>query len=94
MKMRPAITEFGPRSAADLFFNLKYARWRLPVRQKYQSFVENKYGIDLGGPGTLFPIEEMWSSFHDADRYGVIERAGQAPHRTSNIRLSTLIGVI
>ena len=63
--MLRAIKEFGywcqyslredrPKSAVDLFFILKYARWRLPLRQKYQSFVENKHGIEIGGPSTLF----------------------------------------
>jgi SAM-dependent methyltransferase len=52
--MRGTVKEFAPRSAADLFYILKYARWRLPVRQKYQSFVEDKYGIEIGGPSALF----------------------------------------
>jgi hypothetical protein len=51
--MRQPIKEFAPKSAANLFFILKYARWRLPLRQKYQSVVENKYGIKVGGPSTL-----------------------------------------
>ncbi|MCV7351958.1 methyltransferase domain-containing protein [Mycobacterium parmense] len=46
--------EFAPKSAVDLFYILKYARWRLPVRQKYQSVVENKHGIEIGGPSALF----------------------------------------
>ena len=33
--------------------------------------------------GPLFPIEEMWSSFHDADMYGAIESAEQVPHLQS-----------
>jgi hypothetical protein len=33
--------------------------------------------------GPLFPIEEMWSSFHDADMYGAIESAEYAPHLQS-----------
>ena len=33
--------------------------------------------------GPLFPIEEMWSSFHDADMYGAIENAEYAPHLQS-----------
>jgi SAM-dependent methyltransferase len=63
--MRRAIMEFGywchyslredrPKSVADLFSIPKYTRWRLPHRQKYQSLVENKYGIEIGGPSTLF----------------------------------------
>jgi SAM-dependent methyltransferase len=52
--MRGTIKEFAPKSAVDLFYILKYARWRLPLRQKYQSFVENKYGIEIGGPSALF----------------------------------------
>jgi ubiquinone/menaquinone biosynthesis C-methylase UbiE len=52
--MRQAIKESAPKSAVDLFYILKYARWRLPLRQKYQSVVENKYGIEIGGPSALF----------------------------------------
>jgi SAM-dependent methyltransferase len=52
--MRGTIKEFAPQSAVDLFYILKYARWRLPLRQKYQSFVENRYGIEIGGPSALF----------------------------------------
>jgi SAM-dependent methyltransferase len=52
--MRQPIKEFAPKSAVNLFFILKYARWRLPLRQKYQSVVENKYGIEVGGPSRLF----------------------------------------
>jgi len=33
--------------------------------------------------GPLFPIEEMWSSFHDADMYGAIESAEQSRHLQS-----------
>jgi SAM-dependent methyltransferase len=43
-----------PKSAVDLFYTLKYAPFRLPLRQKYRSFVENKYGIEIGGPSRLF----------------------------------------
>jgi len=52
--MRGSIKEFAPKSAVDLFYILKHARWRLPLRQKYQSFVENKYGIEIGGPSSIF----------------------------------------
>jgi lipopolysaccharide biosynthesis protein len=33
--------------------------------------------------GPLFPIEEMWSSFHGADMYGAIESAEEEPHLQS-----------
>ncbi|OBJ55200.1 hypothetical protein A9W94_20355 [Mycobacterium asiaticum] len=33
---------------------LKYQRWRLPFRQTYQSFVDGKYGIEIGGPSGVF----------------------------------------
>ena len=46
--------EFVPRSAVDLFFTVKYAPFRLPIRHRYRSFVENKYGIEIGGPSALF----------------------------------------
>ena len=52
--MRGTIKEFAPKSAVDLFYLLKFARWRLPLRQKYQPFVDNKYGIEIGGPSALF----------------------------------------
>ncbi|OBI15431.1 hypothetical protein A5712_28315 [Mycobacterium sp. E2327] len=42
------------KPAVDLFFTLKYAGQRLPLRQKYQSFVDRKYGIEIGGPSLLF----------------------------------------
>lgn len=52
--MRQTVKEFAPKSAADLFNILKYARWRFPLRQKYQRFVEDRYGIEIGGPSALF----------------------------------------
>jgi SAM-dependent methyltransferase len=52
--LRGTVKEFAPKSAVDLFYILKYARWRLPLRQKYQPFVENKYGIEIGGPSSVF----------------------------------------
>lgn len=33
--------------------------------------------------GPLFPIEEMWESFHDADMYGAIESAEEVCHLQS-----------
>jgi Rhamnan synthesis protein F len=33
--------------------------------------------------GPLFPIEEMWSSFHSADMYGAIENTQTVPHLQS-----------
>lgn len=33
--------------------------------------------------GPLFPIEEMWSSFRDADMYGAIENTQMVPHLQS-----------
>lgn len=49
-----SLREDRPKSAVDLSFILKYARWRLPLRQKYQSLVEDKYGVEIGGPSMLF----------------------------------------
>jgi SAM-dependent methyltransferase len=53
-KMRGTIKEFASKSAVELFDIVKYARWRLLLRQKYQPVVENKYGIEVGGPSALF----------------------------------------
>jgi SAM-dependent methyltransferase len=54
-KMRPAIKELvQPTSAVSLFSILKYAQWRLPFHQKYRLFVENKHGLEVGGPSALF----------------------------------------
>src|SRR5271154_6081197 len=33
--------------------------------------------------GPLFPLEEMWSSFHDADMYGAAENTQLVPHLQS-----------
>ncbi|MBV8787293.1 MAG: hypothetical protein JOZ00_11460 [Mycobacterium sp.] len=33
--------------------------------------------------GPLFPLEEMWNSFHDADMYGPVENTQMAPHLQS-----------
>ena len=35
-------------------FKTKHARWRLPLRQRYQSLVEGRYGVEIGGPSLLF----------------------------------------
>lgn len=44
-------------------FTLKHTRWRLPLRQRYQSFVDGKYGVEIGGPSLLFrtvlPLYQM-----------------------------------
>ncbi|MCV7051541.1 methyltransferase domain-containing protein [Mycobacterium heidelbergense] len=42
------------KSAVDLFYSVKYAPFRLPIRQKYRRFVEDKHGIEIGGPSALF----------------------------------------
>ncbi|WP_421840168.1 methyltransferase domain-containing protein [Mycobacterium sp.] len=52
--MRQSIKERGSKSAIDLFYALKYAPFRLRIRQQYQLAVENKYGIEVGGPSALF----------------------------------------
>lgn len=52
--MRNTIQSFASKSAVDLFYTVKYAPFRLPIRQKYRSFVENKYGVEIGGPSALF----------------------------------------
>ncbi len=50
----PVIKEFAPQSAADFFSTVKYARWRFPLRRKYLPFVENEYGLEVGGPSAVF----------------------------------------
>ena len=35
-------------------FTIKHARWHLPLRQRFQSFVDDKYGVEIGGPSVLF----------------------------------------
>jgi ubiquinone/menaquinone biosynthesis C-methylase UbiE len=52
--MRGTIKEFAPKSPVDLYYILKHERWRLPLRQKYQSFVAGKNGIEIGGPSSVF----------------------------------------
>ncbi|MEB4209238.1 class I SAM-dependent methyltransferase [Mycobacterium sp. 94-17] len=32
----------------------RHAHWRLPARHRYQSCVEDKYGVEIGGPSVLF----------------------------------------
>jgi SAM-dependent methyltransferase len=45
---RYSLRENGPG------FRMKHARWRLPLRQRYQSVVEGNYGVEIGGPSLLF----------------------------------------
>ena len=45
---RYSLRENGPR------FGMKHARWRLPLRRRYQSVVEGNYGVEIGGPSLLF----------------------------------------
>ncbi len=52
--MRRAIKKFVPKSAVDLSYTLPFGTFRLPIRHKYRSYVENKYGIEIGGPSALF----------------------------------------
>ncbi|OBK98347.1 hypothetical protein A5652_06775 [Mycobacterium sp. 1165178.9] len=35
-------------------FTVNHTRWRLPLRERYQSFVDGKYGVEIGGPSLLF----------------------------------------
>ena len=49
-----SLREERPKLAGGPFLIRKYARYRLPLRQKYQWFVEDKYGVEIGGPSTLF----------------------------------------
>ena len=66
----------GPRTIADFTywyqyslrengpgFRIEHIRWRLPLHQRYQSFVEGKYGVEIGGPSLLFrtvlPLYQM-----------------------------------
>jgi SAM-dependent methyltransferase len=51
---RAAKEYFGWRSMIDLYFNLRFAPFRFPRRRQYYSSVENKYGIEIGGPSLLF----------------------------------------
>jgi SAM-dependent methyltransferase len=52
--MQRTVKEFVPKSAVNLFFTMKHASSRLPARQKFRSAVENKHGIEIGGPSALF----------------------------------------
>jgi SAM-dependent methyltransferase len=52
--MRLVTKGFVPRPAVDVFYAVKYAPFRLSIRQKYRSFVDGKYGIEIGGPSALF----------------------------------------
>jgi SAM-dependent methyltransferase len=52
--MRRAIMDFAYWCHYSLREDPRYARWRLPLRQKYQSFVTGKYGVEIGGPSRLF----------------------------------------
>jgi len=52
--MRQTIEEFPPQLAVDLFYAVKYASLRLSIRQQYRSHVENKSGIEIGGPSAVF----------------------------------------
>jgi SAM-dependent methyltransferase len=35
-------------------FTIEHARWHLPIRQRYQSLVDDKCGVEIGGPSMLF----------------------------------------
>ncbi len=52
--MLKAIKRIVPQSAVDLSYTAKYRVKRLPVHHKYRPFVENKFGIEIGGPSMLF----------------------------------------
>jgi hypothetical protein len=62
-----SLKEDRPKSAVNPFSILKYARWQLPLRQKYQLFVEDKYRVEIGGSSTLFktvlPLYEFGRGF-------------------------------
>jgi SAM-dependent methyltransferase len=54
-KMPRAVEEyFTVKPMIDLYFNLRFAASRFPSRRQYYTSVENKYGIEIGGPSTLF----------------------------------------
>lgn len=52
--MRQTLKEIAPKSAVDLYYSLKYAPLRLRSRQRYRACVENRYGLEIGGPSNLF----------------------------------------
>lgn len=52
--MLKTMKKFVPKPAVDVTYTMKYGIRRLPIRHKYRPFVENKCGIEIGGPSTLF----------------------------------------
>lgn len=54
-----AITEFAYWCQYSLRengpgFTIQHSQWHLPLRHRYQSFVDDKYGVEIGGPSLLF----------------------------------------
>lgn len=52
--MRHGFKEFVPRTPIDLHRMLKFSRWQLPLREKYQPLLDGRYGIEVGGPSAIF----------------------------------------
>ncbi|WP_156738427.1 rhamnan synthesis F family protein [Mycobacterium sp. E2699] len=72
------------RRTLSLDFGSWHLAWR--IQQEYGWSLDQFDRLTLANDsvfGPLFPIEEMWSAFHDADMYGAIESAESGPHLQS-----------
>jgi lipopolysaccharide biosynthesis protein len=82
--IRPLCAGIYTRRTLSLDFGCWHLAWCL-LRQRGWSLTQfDRFVIANDSVyGPLFPIEEMWSSFHDADMYGVIENTQMVTHLQS-----------
>lgn len=82
--IRPLCAGIYTRHTLSLDFGSWHLAWHI-VRQRGWSLDQFDRLVIANDSvfGPLFPIEEMWSFFHDADMYGAIESAEYLPHLQS-----------
>jgi lipopolysaccharide biosynthesis protein len=82
--IRPLCAGIFTRRTLSLDFGSWHLAWSILRRRGWSLDQFDRFVIANDSVfGPLFPIEEMWTSFHDADMYGAIESAEQSPHLQS-----------
>lgn len=82
--IRPLCAGIYTRETLSLDFGSWHLAWCILQRRGWSLDWFNRFVLANDSVfGPLFPIEEMWSSFRDADMYGAIESTEYAPHLQS-----------
>lgn len=82
--IRPLCAGIYTRQTLSLDFGSWHLAWSIVRKRGWSLDQFDRFVLANDSVyGPLFPLEEMWSSFHDADMYGAIESLVQGPHLQS-----------